>query len=354
LFSTELQVALGTRAMVLHLAIKECMKQQAAGAGSKRAATGSSASLTPLVTELLLTVQKLYVLDAEALMQPILHQVAADSSSDSKKSKSNKSASSQSEAAPSSSAGTSKQAKGSSKSNGQSQGHSGVAVRVMSSKSGRTTCAVAAVLAALHSIGFSSVADRLAQELSLSYATAQATQGSDSGASKSKATGKGSSNKGDKVTGPAPGTAAGSHNSHEVQEQILSALAAATAAVKLSSVQLPAGMCPVRFQLREMGHLLVRPPSGLPKDGRVGGFDPDDWQRKVLDIVDAGRQWMPWTVQGLSYNRLQYSHLCKTEYDTIVKLQLCTLACLLQVLQPSSVRQHHQVCCHLQHGYTVT
>jgi hypothetical protein len=90
-----LQVALGTRAMVLHCAVNECIKQSV-GAGRKAAITSTTASLTPLVTDLLLTVQKLRDLGADSLMQPILNQLAADDVSGSKKStKSSKSASSQ-------------------------------------------------------------------------------------------------------------------------------------------------------------------------------------------------------------------------------------------------------------------
>jgi hypothetical protein len=288
MFPTKLQVALGTRAMVLHCALKECMKQSAA-AGSKVEVTSTPTSLTPLVTDLLLTVQKLRDLGADSLMQPIWDQLAAGDISGSKKStKSSKSA--PSEAGTASSSNTSKQSKGGSSSAGQLQGHSSMAVRVLSSKSGRTTCAVAAVLATLHSIGFSTVADKLAQELCLSYATAQVRGGNDGGTIKDKAPGRGTSNKAGNKTGPASDAAGAAEEPHVIDAhgRLLSALRAATEAVKLKAV--PLGLCPVRFQLREMGHLLVRPASTLPKDRRVGGFSPDDWQRKVLDIVDAGEQ----------------------------------------------------------------
>jgi hypothetical protein len=264
------------------------MKQSAA-AGSKGMVTSTLTSLTPLVTDLLLTVQKLRDLGADSLMQPIWDQLAAGDISGSKKStKSSKSSSSQAETA--SSSNTIKQSRGGSNSAKLLQGHSSMGVRVLSSKSGRTTCAVAAVLATLHSIGFSTVADSLAQELCLSYATAHVRGGNDSGTIKDRAQGRGTSNKAGNRTGSASDAtgAADESQSSDAHGQLLSALKAATEAVKLKAI--PLGLCPVRFQLREMGHLLVRPASTLPKDRRVGGFSPDDWQRKVLDIVDAGEQ----------------------------------------------------------------
>ncbi len=42
----------------------------------------------------------------------------------------------------------------------------------------------------------------------------------------------------------------------------------------------------VRFQLRCMGDRLERLANGTA-DPRVG-FIPDDWQRRLLDIVDSG------------------------------------------------------------------
>ncbi|GIL79256.1 hypothetical protein Vretifemale_8630 [Volvox reticuliferus] len=49
---------------------------------------------------------------------------------------------------------------------------------------------------------------------------------------------------------------------------------------------LPLGISLVRFQLRCMGDRLERLASGVP-DPRVA-FIPDDWQRRLLDIVDTG------------------------------------------------------------------
>lgn len=40
------------------------------------------------------------------------------------------------------------------------------------------------------------------------------------------------------------------------------------------------------FQLEHMGHLLPRPPPKV-KDPRITSFTPDDWQRSLLDAVDA-------------------------------------------------------------------
>lgn len=51
---------------------------------------------------------------------------------------------------------------------------------------------------------------------------------------------------------------------------------------------LDVGVSPEVFQLGTMGHLLERRPPGQ-RDSRVDGFIPDKWQRRLLDVVDAGR-----------------------------------------------------------------
>jgi hypothetical protein len=40
-----------------------------------------------------------------------------------------------------------------------------------------------------------------------------------------------------------------------------------------------------QFQLEHMGHLLPRPPPKT-KDPRITTFTPDEWQCKLLDVVD--------------------------------------------------------------------
>ncbi len=47
------------------------------------------------------------------------------------------------------------------------------------------------------------------------------------------------------------------------------------------------GMSVEVFQLRHMGALLLRPKPAL-RDPRVASFNPDPWQRKLLDTVDEG------------------------------------------------------------------
>ncbi|KXZ48231.1 hypothetical protein GPECTOR_29g135 [Gonium pectorale] len=173
--------------------------------------------------------------------------------------------------------------------------------------------ALAVVCSTLEALGFSDAAAKLRQEAgwqehkeldqaakalaSRRKALAQpagrtvaagATAGgaSGSGVAKSSGSSKGASQK-DTTRTPSTDVAAagGSPGGLGVHDSVLAMYEKITKKANFKLVRL--GISLVRFQLRHMGDLLERPAAEGRSDPRVG-FIPDDWQRRLLDLVDAG------------------------------------------------------------------
>ncbi len=281
-------MVLGTRALLLHAALRARLKDAPSGSGGEAAAAAAELddASAGLLVELLQVVQALKQLPAPDLVLPALAALE-DSNS----------------APPS----DDKQAKGKDKKEKDKDGKKSSAsppaaatttllVRAPA-KPRHSAAALVALLAALQSLGpsFEPLAHRLAYEVAhahlglapqtTSSATTSSTTSSSAGKrAKSKPPGGGDASSSNAT---AAGPAAASSSPGELVRALLGA-ASSLRSKAVKEVGLPAGLCAVRFQLgRHMAHLLERPHQAV-EDARVYGFRPDPWQQRLLDVVDQG------------------------------------------------------------------
>lgn len=243
-------MALGTRLLVLHEALKRVEKEVSGG----RLAPDTAAHLRQqLLADVLHTLQRVRAVPAQALLAAL--QAGA----------------------------------GNQPATGVPVGAE-VGMLALPCKPKRSTCCAAAAVAVMQALGATAVAELLVQGWAV--AGVQVAGGSSNG-SAGAAAGKGGKkakkqpgdNTGQEPRQKVNGPAATSASKCQVSEQVCAQLTAAAAVLKLKPCEWE-GLDLVRFQLQHMPHLLERPGSGA-RDPRVTGFVPDGWQRKLLDVVDA-------------------------------------------------------------------